>query len=60
MVNDIKSSGWIQKGKGSDRTLRHVKKNVVLNIKEGTFSRVVFSISRLAGSHKTGFIKMSL
>ena len=30
-----------------------------MNIKEGTFSRMVVSISQLQGSHKAGFIKMS-
>ena len=60
MVNGIKSEGWIQKGKGSDRPFGHIKKNIVMNIKEGTFSRVLFSISRLEDGHKVGFIKMSL
>ena len=59
MVNGIESARLIQKGKGSDRTLGHVKKNIVLYIKEGAFSRVVFSINQLESSHKTGFIKMS-
>ena len=31
-----------------------------MNIKECTFSRMVFSISQLEGSHKAGFIKVSL
>ena len=30
-----------------------------MDIKEGTFSRMVFSISRLEGSHKAGFIQES-
>ena len=42
MVNGIKRGGEIQKGKGSDG---HIEKNIVVNIKEGTFSRMVFSIS---------------
>ena len=45
MVNGIGSSGQVQKGKGSDRPFAHIKKNIVMNIKEGTFSRIVFSIS---------------
>ena len=48
------------KGKGSDRPFGQIKKNIVMNIKEGTFSRMEFSISRLEGSHKAGFIKVSL
>ena len=31
-----------------------------MNIKEGTFSKMVFSISRLEGSNQAGFIKVSL
>ena len=31
-----------------------------MNVKEGTFSRMGFSISRLEGSHQAGFIKVSL
>ena len=49
-----------RKVKGSDRRFGHIEKNIVMNIKEGTFSRMVFSISRLEGSHKAGFIKVSL
>ena len=30
-----------------------------MNVKEGTFSRMVFSISRLEGSHQAGFTKVS-
>ena len=60
MVNGIECSGVIQKGKGSNRPFGHIEKNIVMNIMEGTFSRMVFSISRLEGSHKTGFIKVSL
>ena len=60
MVNGIESGGEIQKGKGSNRPFGHIKKNNVMNIKEGTFSRMVFPISRLEGSHKAGFIKVSL
>ena len=37
-----------------------ILRRIPLNIKEGTFSRMVFSISRLEGSHKAGFIKVSL
>ena len=32
----------------------------IMNVKEGTFSRMVFSISRLEGSHQARFIKVSL
>ena len=60
MVNGIKHGGEIQKGKGCDRHFGHIEKNIVVNIKEGTFSRLVFSISRLEGRHKAGFIKVSL
>ena len=49
MVNGIESNRYIQKGKGSDRPFGHIKKNI---IKEGTFSRMVFSISLLEDSHK--------
>ena len=37
-----------------------IVKNIVMNIKEGTFSRMVFSISRLESGHKADFIKVSL
>ena len=60
VVNGIECSGEIQKGKGSDRSFGHIEKNILLNIKEGTFSRMVFSISRFEGSHKASFIKVSL
>ena len=60
MVNGIKCSGEIQKGKGSDRLFGHIEKDFVMNIKEGTFSIMVLSTSRLEGSHKASFIKMSL
>ena len=60
MVKGIKSGGEIQKGKGSDRPFGHIEKNIVRNIKEGTFSRMVFSISQLKGSQKAGFIKVNL
>ena len=50
MVNGIEGSGEIQKGKASDRPFGHIEKNIVVNIKEGTFSRMVFSISQLEGS----------
>ena len=42
MVSDTRE---IQKGKVSDRPFGHIKKNIVMNIKEGTFSRMVFSVS---------------
>ena len=60
MVNGIKCGGEVQKGKGSDRPFGHIEKNIVMNIKGGTFSRMVFSVSRLEGSHKAGFIKVRL
>ena len=43
-------------GKGRDRPFGHIAKNIVMNIKEGTFRRMAFSISRMEGSHKAGFI----
>ena len=39
MVNGIESSREIQKGIDCDRPLGHIEKNIVVNIKEGTFSR---------------------
>ena len=60
VVNGIKCGREIQKGKGSDRPFGHMEKNIVINIKESTFSRMVFSISQLEGSHKAVFIKVSL
>ena len=42
MVNGIECGREIQKGKGSDRPFGHIEKNIVMNIKEGTFSRMVF------------------
>ena len=60
MVNGIESGGEIQKGKDSDRPFGHIKKNIIMNVKEGTFGRMVFSISRLEVSHKAGIIKVSL
>ena len=60
MVNGIERGGKIQKGKDCDRPFGHIEKNIIVNIKEGTFSRMVFSISRLEGSHKASFIKVSL
>ena len=44
MVNGIESGREFQDGKGSDRPFGHIEKNIV-NIKEGTFSRMVFSIT---------------
>ena len=38
----------------------NMEKKIVLNIKEGIFSRMMFSISRLESSHKAGIIKVSL
>ena len=38
----------------------HIEKNIVVNVKEGTSGRMVFSISRVEGSHKAGFFKVSL
>ena len=60
MVDGIECSGDILKGKGCDRPFGHIEKNIVVNIKEGTFSRMVFSTSQLEFSHKAGFIKVSL
>ena len=47
-------------GKGSDRPFGHIEKNIIMNVKEGTFSRMVFSISQLESSHTPEFIKVSL
>ena len=60
MVNGIEHGGEVQKCKGCDRPFGHIEKNIVVNIKEATFSRMVFSISRFEGCHKAGFIKVSL
>ena len=54
MVNGVECSREIQ-GKGSDRPFGHIEKDIIMNIEEGTFSRMVFSVSRLEG-----FIKVSL
>ena len=51
MVSGIECGGEIQKGKGSDRPFGYIEKNIIMNIKDGTFSRMVFSISQLEGSH---------
>ena len=56
MVNGIKSGREIQGGEGCDRPFSYVGKKIVLNIKEGTFSRMMFSTSLLKGSHKARFI----
>ena len=45
MMNGIKGGEEIQVGEGYDRSFGHVEKKIILNIKEGTFSRVMFSIS---------------
>ena len=50
MVNGV-NGGEIQNSKGCDRPFGHIEKNIVVNIKEGTFSRM-FSISQLEGSPK--------
>ena len=55
MVNGIECGKEIQKGKGSDRPFGHIEQNIVMDIKEATFSRMVFSINRFKGSHKVGF-----
>ena len=60
MVNGIKGGGETQEGVGCDRPFDHVEKKIVLNIKEGTFSRMMFFISRLESGHKASFIKVSL
>ena len=60
MVNGIKHGGEIYKGKGCNRPCGHIEKNIIVNIKESTFSRMVFSISQLEGNHHSGFIKVSL
>ena len=60
MVDGIECGREIQKGKGSDTPFGHIEKNIIMNIEEGTFSRMVFPISRLEASHEAGFIKVSL
>ena len=60
MVNGIERGRQIQKGKGCNRPIGHIEKNVVVKIKESTFGRMVFSIHGLEGSHKASFIKVSL
>ena len=60
MVNDIECGGEIQKGKESDRPFGCIEKNIIMNIKEGTFSRMVLSTSRLESGHKADFIQVSL
>ena len=45
VVNGIECGGEIQKGEGCNRPFGHIEKNIIVNIKEGTFSRMVFSIS---------------
>ena len=42
MVNGIKSGGKIQEGEGCDRPIS--EKNIILNIKGGNFSKVMFLI----------------
>ena len=42
------------------RAVTYIEKNIIVNIKEGTFSRMVFSISQLEGIYQSGFIKVSL
>ena len=60
MINGIESGGEFLKGEDCNRPFGHIEKNVIINAKEGTFSRMVFSISQLEGSHQAGFIKVSL
>ena len=60
MVDGIKSNSKIQEGESCDRPFNHVEKMIILNIKEGTFSRMLFSIRRLKQSQKESFIKVSL
>ena len=60
MVNGIKGDGEIQEGEGCDRSFGHDDMKIVLNIKEATFSRMMFSISRLKSGYKASFIKVSL
>ena len=60
MVNGIERDREIQKGKGCNRPFGHIEKNIIVNIKEGTFSRIVCSTNQLEGSHKAGIIKVSL
>ena len=45
MVNGVKNDGEIQKGEGCDRLFSHIKEKILSNVKEGTFSGMMFSIS---------------
>ena len=45
VVNGIECGGEIQKGKGSDSPFGNIEKDIVINIKEDTFHRMVFSTS---------------
>ena len=60
MWSMVSMAAEIQKGKSCDRPFGHIEKIIIVNFKEGTFIRMVFSISRLEGNHKAGFIKVSL
>ena len=58
---------WSMVSKLADRSRRGsavkdplAKKNIIINIKGGTFSRMMLSISQLEDNHKTSFVKMSL
>ena len=59
VVNGIKSGGEVEECEGCDRPFSHVEK-IVLNIKEGIFSRMTFSISCLKRRHKASFIKVMM
>ena len=48
MVNGIECGRDIQNGTGSCRHIGHIEKNIVVNVKEGSFSRMVFSVSQLS------------
>ena len=56
----INTTVRLNDGADVERKKNWTKENIIVNIKEGTFSRMVFSISRLEGSHQAGFIKVSL
>ena len=45
MVYGIKSGREIQEGEGCDKPFSHIAEMIILNIKEGTFSGIMFSVS---------------
>ena len=60
VVYGVESVGDIHEGEGCDRPFSHIKEKIILNIKEGSLSRMMFSVSWLKPSHKASFIKVGL